>query len=203
MAGKLDAAGKKFLKDRFRTYIHSILPGKDGRLFLVTEQFRELYGLRTVRTQIGNTMQPSTETYVEMVTMNIAIYELGEDYSLASARIFQKKEDLNFQPAPFAKLDIFIVAQMAATLRQYDFLSVQPVKGSGYVISFRDRDSDITRILHLRLDNEGKMEMKKAEYPSVKKFEYRVYPAKDGYVLKMDFSKSKKQASLSLQPVNQ
>jgi hypothetical protein len=206
IAGKLDPAGKKLMEKDARTFVHEVLLGKDNSIFLITEQFKENYGIRIDNSLDVITGKPKHDAalYAQMSTLNIVLYKLKKDYSLQSVKVFEKKAEVNHQPAPFSKLDIFIIAQMAQTLGQYDFMSVEKGHGNDYfVLNFRDRDSDLARVLRIRLDSDGKTVLKKAEYTPAKKFDCEIFPAKDGFLMKAEYSKSQKQANYSLMPVSQ
>jgi hypothetical protein len=185
-------------KKRTRNYVHTIITGTDGKIYLVCEQFKENYGKRKVSQFDGATgkMEYKEERFGEAVIGNMLIYVLNRTTHCGKSNWYPRKTTMKNLPPIFSDYEISTIGIMSKMLGNFDYLSTQSTDGKNFVISYVDKSTG--NVGNISLSAEGKFKVTSLPIKPRPKFESDLYPAKDGFIMKVEYSKKEDKASMDL-----
>lgn len=182
----LPREAKKSLEAKYRNFLHDVVQGADGNLYVISEQYRIKKDVgATIFFGIGN--NPSNHTGV---TGNLMLYALNQDLSLANVHFIEKDQfksplipylnkfnaglrdhvvkmtgGLNYQ---------FTLADNDSKSFQTAYVNVKDIKGSRF---------DESTIVNIMYPGKQDPATDRLKLTFNKKTASYVYPAKPGYVL--------------------
>ncbi len=185
-------------------YFHKILQTADGNFFAIGEGYKKVASALGIASAILNRGSGSVATAKLKIT-DLAIFKFNDKFEIKDAKIYDKNSNSQEMPsgAEFLSQHTMAIIAKAWGFFDYDFTQTNKehtrfsVCYSDYVRSKDFKGKTFNSITY----NEGKMTIDKIELTSKAKW-LRVFPAKTGSVMIMEYFKKEKRLEMRLEKLN-
>ncbi|MCX6270775.1 MAG: hypothetical protein NTU44_06070 [Bacteroidetes bacterium] len=206
VAKVLPPEAKRSLNEGYMNFTHKVVKGPDGRIYIITEQYRTGTDAGGIALNIlgggyGNSM-------TKAVVGNILIFVLNPDLKIAEA-FFVAKDPSNVTLPPGA--DFYgkgLIGIMTEFLGGFDYQFTQTSNDGKtfnivYINYDKEKHEKTKKILgNILLTKDGKLKTDKIDVSGKSTSSY-IYPGKPGYLMMVDFLKKQKQLGLKLVKLNE
>jgi hypothetical protein len=205
MKSLLPAEAKASLDKGAMNFIHRALKGKDGKYFLICEQFTKATDAAGIAGKMLGGMGAASASKV--VVWNMIIYVLNADFSIAEVKFYPKDKSDVTLPAGGGSLSAGMLGMLTKVLGGFDYQFTQLTNdGSSYDVVYIDYDKEkgesTKRILgNIIISQEGKFTLDKMDITSKATASY-LYPAKPGYLMMVDYLKKEKTLGMKMVKLN-
>ena len=206
VAALMPADAKTSLEDNYVNYNHAIVKGADGRMFIVSEQFKIVGDGLGIAANILNGGHTSASVSRGKVG-NMLVFEIDPQAKLSSVKFYPKTITNAELPAGTGFLGAGFLGQIMKYQGDFDYQFIQKNDDNTqfnvvYVNFDKEKgESAKTYVGNIAFGSGGKYTVDKIEVPSGPSYSY-LYPAKPGYVMITDYYKKKKQLGMKLVKLN-
>lgn len=204
---KTDSKGR--VEDLGYVYFHEILQTSDGKIFAIGEGYKKQASAAGIATNILAMASGSSSSGMGMAKLKITDMVLmqfdAENYSIKDARIYEKNNNNVEMPAGSTYMSPHTMALLAKSFGSFDYNYTQPGKNNnGFVTTYSDyiKDKDYKGLTFNSISYyDGNITTDKINLKSSSS-SLRVLPAKEGYVMIIEYYRKDKKLEVRLEKLN-
>lgn len=198
---RMPAEAKPSLENNYVNYVHSIVKGANGNMYVVAEQFK------IVLDGWGMLGGNSSTSMMKGKIGNLLVYELDPQAALTSVKFYPKYPSDASLPAGVGFMGAGLLGNVMKAQGDFDYQFLQKNDANSqfnvvYINSDKQKGEATKKIVgNIGFGDTGKYAFDKIDLTSGSSFSY-VYPAKPGYVMIADYYRKKSQLGMKLVKLN-
>lgn len=200
--GLMPAEAQQAMEDGFMNFTHSITKGADGRMYVVSEQYRIAgKGLDVAMTLMGGGGGSKG------VIGNMLVFVLDPTYKLADIKCYTKDVSKVMLPPGAGFAGAGLLGQYIKAMGGFDYQFMQRSDANSlfnvvYINYDKEKGEATKKVVgNIAFGENGKFVVDKIDGTSAATNSF-VYPAKPGYVMMVDYLKKQKQLGMKLVKLN-
>jgi hypothetical protein len=202
----MPSEAKESLDKGAMNFIHKVLKAKDGKYYLVCEQFSRAASGAGIASNIMSGGRGGA-SYTKGVIWNILVYVINPDYTLSEVKIFTKDKSSCELPAGG---DFYGAGMMGLVIKalggfDYQFTQMTNDKQSFDVVYIdydKEKGESMKRILgNIIITPDGKFNVDKMDITTKATASF-LYPGKPGHLMMVDWLKKEKTLGMKLVKLN-
>lgn len=201
-----DAKGK--VADVGYIYFHKVLQTEDGKFFAVGEGYKKVVSGFGVAAGILGAMGGggSNVSMMKLKVTDMIMLQFDEQFDIKNAKIYEKNSNSVEMPAGASYLTPHTMALIAKSYKAFDYDFTQTDKNhTRFSVGYSDyvKDDDFKgRTFNTISYIDGKVTTDKINLPSNKATWMRIFPAKPGFIMIMEYFKKAKTIDVRLEKLN-
>lgn len=204
VASLMPSEAKPSLEEGYVNYTHSITKGANGKLYIVSEQYKVVGdGMGIAMMAMGARGANVTKGKIG----NLFVYEIDSQGKLNSVKFYAKDPSTATLPAGSSYMSAGIIGHIMKMQGDFDYQFIQKndanTQFNAVYINFdKEKGAATKRVIgDIAFGDNGKYAVDKIDMTSDANYSY-LYPAKPGYVMIADYYKKKSQLGMKLVKLN-